>query len=96
MILSFTIETFLVASSLKIKQLNVPTAIEYGSPVTLVCSFDLEGEVLYSVKWYKNLVEFYRFLPANLPNSAISIAMKGINVDVSIYSDSFIPLIFLL
>ena len=75
-------------ATLKIKQLNVPTAVEHGLPVTLVCDFDLEGEVLYSVKWYKNLVEFYRFLPANIPHSATAIAMKGVNVDVSTFTSS--------
>ena len=73
----------LPASSLKIKQLNVPIAVEYGSDVTLVCDFDLEGEILYSVKWYKNLVEFYRFLPSNVPNSATAISMNGFTVEVS-------------
>lgn len=75
-------------SSLKIKQLNVPIAVEYGSDVTLVCDFDLEGETLYSVKWYKNLVEFYRFLPSNVPNSATAISMNGFTVEVSYHSRS--------
>ncbi|KAF0749884.1 Uncharacterized protein FWK35_00014991 [Aphis craccivora] len=33
-----------------------------GSTTTLECNYDLEGEQLYSIKWYKDRNEFYRFL----------------------------------
>ena len=33
-----------------------------GDKVNLECIFDLEGEVLYSVKWYKGGKEFFRLL----------------------------------
>ncbi|RWS08773.1 uncharacterized protein B4U79_03125, partial [Dinothrombium tinctorium] len=33
------------------------------SPVWLNCSFDLENDKLYSIKWYKNNNEFYRYVP---------------------------------
>lgn len=42
-----------------------------------------EGETLYSVKWYKDNEEFYRYLPkANPPQH--SYRVDGIKVDVSI------------
>ena len=72
-----------IASSLKIKRLDVPKSVANGSSVDLACDFDLEGETLYSVKWYKNFIEFYRFLPSNFPYSAETIGMKGTVVDVS-------------
>lgn len=54
-----------------------------GSSVVLACDFDLEGETLYSVRWYKNYVEFYRFLPSNVPRAAETTELKGAIVDVS-------------
>lgn len=33
----------------------------------LRCEYDLENAELYSVKWYKNNVEFYRYLPSDAP-----------------------------
>lgn len=33
----------------------------------LECDFDLEGNGLYSVKWYKDKREFYRYVPQELP-----------------------------
>lgn len=42
-----------------------------------------EGETLYSVKWYKDNEEFYRYVPkANPPQH--SYRVDGIKVDVSI------------
>lgn len=45
----------------------VPTAILRGGTATLFCHFDLEGDSLYSVKWYKGRREFYRFTPKEDP-----------------------------
>lgn len=70
-------------NGLRIKHLNVPTAVQNGSSLYLSCYFDLEGETLYSVKWYRDYVEFFRFLPSNFPNSAQTIRLKGAFVDVS-------------
>ncbi|XP_064455039.1 uncharacterized protein LOC135366292 isoform X2 [Ornithodoros turicata] len=38
-----------------------------GEPVLLLCEYNLEGAELYSVKWYKDNVEFYRYLPSDVP-----------------------------
>lgn len=44
-------------------QLYIPERIELGKSVYLICDFKLErDESLYSVKWYKNNLEFYRYL----------------------------------
>ena len=73
-----------LCDALKITRLSVPKAVENGSSVFLSCSFNLEGEVLYSVKWYRDYVEFFRFLPSNAPNSSQPVNLKGAYVDVSI------------
>ena len=45
-----------------------------------------EEESLYSVKWYKDNEEFYRFVPkANPPQNSYKV--DGIKVDVSKYKE---------
>lgn len=68
-------------------KLEVPTAVQNGTEVTLVCQFELEGETLYSVKWYRNYVEFFRYLPANAPHAGLPVRLKGAYVDVSIRTE---------
>lgn len=42
----------------------------------------MDGEELYSVKWYKDGHEFYRYIPRSMP-PALVFDLPGINVDVS-------------
>lgn len=37
--------------------LDVPLTAVVGESIELTCSYDLEGDKLYSVKWYKNDAE---------------------------------------
>ena len=55
-----------------------------GDKATLICQFDMEGDTLYSVKWYKNDHEFYRWVPNDRPKLQV-FKTEGIQVDVSIY-----------
>lgn len=57
---------YLVAA-LKDVRLSVPAAVKRGDTVLLFCHFDLEGDSLYTVKWYKGRREFYRFTPIENP-----------------------------
>lgn len=52
---------------LRLVDLHVPGAVRSGEAVQLRCEYDLENAELYSVKWYKNNVEFYRYLPSDAP-----------------------------
>lgn len=45
----------------------MPGAVLRGDSATLRCHFDLEGDTLYSVKWYKGRQEFYRYTPRETP-----------------------------
>lgn len=72
-------------SALKDVAVVIPRAVSVGDTVTLQCKYDLEGEPLYTVKWYKGQSEFYRFLPKELPNTQV-FALPGIDVDVSAIS----------
>ncbi|RWS22648.1 uncharacterized protein B4U80_06810, partial [Leptotrombidium deliense] len=67
--------------NLRINNFDVPQSIARGTSIWLHCNFDLEGDELYSVKWYKNYVEFYRYLPSNKPKSGQIFRLNGIYVD---------------
>ncbi|CAG9765448.1 unnamed protein product [Ceutorhynchus assimilis] len=45
------------------------------------CHYKLEGETLYSVKWYKDGNEFYRYVPRNQPPAQV-FALPGVTVDL--------------
>uniref|UniRef100_A0AAN0N7N0 Glutamate [NMDA] receptor subunit 1 n=1 Tax=Polyphagotarsonemus latus TaxID=1204166 RepID=A0AAN0N7N0_9ACAR len=68
--------------SVRIRQLHVPMAIYKGSPIQLHCEFELQHSMLYSVKYYKNYIEFYRYLPSHVP-SAQTYNLKGTYVDLN-------------
>lgn len=69
-------------SALKDVAVTVPQAVNVGDTVTLQCRYDLEGEDLYMVKWYRGAREFFRFIPKELPSTQV-FALQGIDVDVS-------------
>ncbi|XP_033208680.1 uncharacterized protein LOC117167676 isoform X2 [Belonocnema kinseyi] len=41
--------------------------VRSGDSVSMTCNFDLEGKILYTVKWYLDEAEFYRFTPKREP-----------------------------
>ncbi|KAF7283581.1 uncharacterized protein LOC143194125 [Rhynchophorus ferrugineus] len=63
-------------------QVTIPKAVKVYDTVTLLCKYDLEGEQLYSVKWYKGNKEFFRYIPKEMP-SMLVFPIPGINVDLS-------------
>lgn len=67
---------------LRLVRIDVPTAVILGNPFWLNCTYNLEGDYLYSVKWYKNSIEFYRYLPSDYP-PAQKYNLKGVNIDLS-------------
>ncbi|XP_068207682.1 uncharacterized protein [Palaemon carinicauda] len=46
-----------------VKGVDVPLYAFAGGQATLSCSFDLQSRKLYSLKWYHNGTEFYRYVP---------------------------------
>ncbi|CAL1275895.1 unnamed protein product [Larinioides sclopetarius] len=69
------------SSGLKLMSLDVPTAVMQGDSIWLNCTLDLESDDLYSVKWYKDDVEFYRHLPRDSP-SGQKYDIPGIRLDL--------------
>lgn len=66
---------------LKIIKFDVPLARANGSSAVLHCDYDLESSELYSVKFYKDYVEFYRYLPNDHP-PAQAFKLDGIHLNV--------------
>ncbi|KAF6206642.1 hypothetical protein GE061_017878 [Apolygus lucorum] len=66
---------------LRLIRLSVPPYKTRGEMVTLVCDYELEGERLYAVKWYKENEEFYRYVPRNRPQH-IAYEVEGIRVNL--------------
>ncbi|KAJ8866965.1 hypothetical protein PR048_032827 [Dryococelus australis] len=78
------------AAALRDVRVDFPDAVSPGDTVTLKCEYDLEGESLYTVKWYKGRQEFFRFVPKELPHTRV-FPLPGINVDVSTISEISTP-----
>ena len=68
--------------SLSLNTIDVPAHRVVGDKAELICQFDMEGDTLYSVKWYKDDREFYRFVPNDRPRLQV-FDTEGIHVDVS-------------
>lgn len=68
--------------SLRLTEVRIPNHTVRNSTARLECHYDMDGEELYSVKWYKDGHEFYRYIQRNMP-PALVFELPGINVDVS-------------
>lgn len=69
--------------AIRINSVVVPPHQKSGEQVQLECNYDLEGDVLYSVKWYRGFNEFFRFVPGE-KNPMDVFELPGVVVDVSI------------
>jgi len=70
------------ADSLQNVKLVFPPVVRLGGEATLLCLYDLEGQPLYSVQWYRGNHEFYRYMPNESPPGR-AFPFEGIVVDVS-------------
>ncbi|KAI8130206.1 hypothetical protein FF38_05017 [Lucilia cuprina] len=59
-----------------------PPAVRRGQHAVLRCMYDLEGAPLYSAKFYRGQLEFYRYTPGEFPNTKV-FPFPGIHVDVT-------------
>ncbi|XP_013789449.2 uncharacterized protein LOC106473310 isoform X2 [Limulus polyphemus] len=66
---------------LRLVSLHIPKTVIAGSPAWLNCTYALETDVLYAVKWYKNETEFYRYVPRDNPPAQIY-SLPGIYIDL--------------
>ena len=76
------ISFFTVIHSLRDVRVKIPTAVRKSDNVVLNCYYDMEGDSLYSVKWYKGRREFYRYSPKENP-AMKAFPIAGVHVVVS-------------
>lgn len=76
------LQALVVTKAFRIVMLDIPSPTILGESVELTCSYELDDEQLYSVKWYKNDVEFYRYVPNDWPPGQF-LPLPGIRVDLS-------------
>ena len=65
---------------------SVPPQLILGQSASLKCNYDLDGSKLYSVKWYKNGEEFYRYMPS-MERQYDVFDVPGVNIDASIVDE---------
>ncbi|XP_054165111.1 uncharacterized protein LOC128962735 [Oppia nitens] len=53
---------YLGVQSLQMVRISAPDYIRFGDPLWLNCSCDLPIQSIYSIKWFKNNHEFYRYI----------------------------------
>ncbi|XP_031845814.1 uncharacterized protein LOC116432710 [Nomia melanderi] len=69
-------------AAIKLLRLEVPSIADPRlDKVTLRCEYDLDGLDLYSVKWYKDGAEFFRYMPEAKPQGR-DFPVEGVYVDV--------------
>ncbi|XP_076300365.1 uncharacterized protein LOC143218797 isoform X2 [Lasioglossum baleicum] len=66
--------------ALRMTALQIPQHVVLNETVRMQCNFNLDDETLYSVKWYKDGHEFYRFVPQDKPRVQ-TFAVPGVNVN---------------
>ncbi|XP_054275151.1 uncharacterized protein LOC128994553 [Macrosteles quadrilineatus] len=69
-------------SGLRLSDLQGPSWPNRGDNAQLECKFDTEAAKLYSVKWYKDEFEFYRYMPDSHPSSQV-FPVPGVSIDES-------------
>ncbi|XP_053201050.1 uncharacterized protein LOC128386103 [Panonychus citri] len=83
-ILSLLMSIFqLCTNGLILEDVYVPSEVLVGDSVWLNCTYVLQGVQLYSIKWYKDNVEFYRYLPQSDPPKPQGIPCDGVYLDLS-------------
>jgi len=70
---------------------TTPKAVKRGDDAFISCTYDIENDTLYTVKWYRGRREFYRYTPKENPAWKIfPAAYLGIDVDVSFSHSHFL------
>ena len=62
-----------------------PIWVKRGESVLLYCHYNLDGDPLYSVKWYRGQLEFYRYSPSENPPAKI-FPFTNLKIDVSLFN----------
>ena len=71
--------------TLIVTNVQVPEMVKVGEDGMLKCEWNLDGETLYSVKWYQGLKEIYRYTPSKEQKPIQIFNNTYLKVDVSIF-----------
>ncbi|XP_058059668.1 uncharacterized protein LOC131210436 [Anopheles bellator] len=77
--------------AVRLKEVVVPKHAIQGQSVRLECPYEMEGDELYSVRWYKDGHEFYRYVPRDKPEVQV-LELRGVIVNVHNSSNNHITL----
>ncbi|CAL1264478.1 unnamed protein product [Larinioides sclopetarius] len=77
-----TYAAVLCLGAIRMLMMDVPSPTTQGESVELICSYELDEDKLYSVKWYKDDVEFYRYVPNDWPPGQF-LPLQGVRLDLS-------------
>ncbi|RZF44468.1 hypothetical protein LSTR_LSTR002241 [Laodelphax striatellus] len=93
-VFTFILLTGQAVTGLKDVRVTVPIAVTRGDNARLRCHFDLEGDQLYSVKWYFGPREFYRYTPREKPAIKMFPVMmnKALDIDTSSSNETQVTL----
>ncbi|KAK9870361.1 hypothetical protein WA026_007929 [Henosepilachna vigintioctopunctata] len=67
-------------SALRLTNMTSPTVQDPRDDMQFYCEYDMGGEELYAVKWYKDDHEFFRYIPTGDPSS-VEFQVMGVHVD---------------
>ncbi|XP_023323490.1 uncharacterized protein LOC111697621 [Eurytemora carolleeae] len=62
--------------------MRIPTFVQSGESADLTCSYYLDSNSLYSIKWYKGRHEFYRYMPGEDPPTRV-FPVKGMKINMT-------------
>ena len=65
---------------IKMKGLLAPKWVNTGESFRLLCDYDLGRDAMYSIKWFKDDTEVFRYIPTNQPLQYKSFQIPGIVV----------------
>jgi len=74
------LQAFNVLQAIELTEKLIPSHAIKGEDVVLECLYDMQGDSLYSVKWYRNGQEFYRHIPTDRPQTVV-FKQPGLIVD---------------
>ncbi|KAI4463831.1 beat protein [Holotrichia oblita] len=67
---------------LRLTNMSSPIVADLRDELKLDCLFDMGGEQLYAVKWYKDDQEFFRYMPGQTP-ATITFPVAGVHLVTS-------------
>ncbi|CAH1129652.1 unnamed protein product [Ceutorhynchus assimilis] len=79
LIVIFLFTTAHESDCFRLTNMTAPPVQDPRSEMRLHCRFDMGGEELYAVKWYKDDHEFFRYTPAG--EDMVTFPVPGVDVD---------------